>query len=83
MYRQKTLAFTTWFAIGAIVALGTLSDAYAQGTPAERRDCRPDAMRLCGDVVPDVPRVTACMQQNVKNLTPLCRQHFRKPAAKR
>ena len=81
MSLQKILS--TSLAVGALfVGLGALSDAYAQGTASERRDCRADAMRLCGEFVPDVARITACMQQNVRNLTPQCRKHFQ-PARRR
>ena len=36
--------------------------ADAQGTDAQRQACTPDAMRLCGNVVPDIASTTACMK---------------------
>ena len=52
-------------------------DAGAQGTDAERQACTPDAMRLCGNVVPDVARTTACMKANFAQLSPECRLAIR------
>jgi hypothetical protein len=47
-----------------------------QGTPEQRAACESDAMRLCGQFVPDVQRITACMQQNRRYLSPRCRAVF-------
>jgi hypothetical protein len=51
--------------------------AGAQGTDAERQACTPDAMRLCGNFVPDVARTTACMKANFARLSPECRLAIR------
>jgi hypothetical protein len=47
--------------------------AAAQGTPEQRAACENDAMRLCGEFVPDVDRITACMHRKRAHLTPRCR----------
>jgi hypothetical protein len=47
--------------------------ALAQGTDAERQACTPDAMRLCGDAIPDVVKVTACMKAKYSQLSEPCR----------
>jgi hypothetical protein len=47
-----------------------------QWTEAQRRACEDDAMRLCGAYVPDVQRITACMQQYRRYLSPRCRAMF-------
>jgi hypothetical protein len=52
--------------------------ASAQGTPEQRAACEADAMRLCGQYVPDVQRITACMHQNRRYLSPRCRAVFAK-----
>ena len=52
--------------------------ASAQGTPEQRAACESDAMRLCGQYVPDVQRITACMQLNRRYLSPRCRAVFAK-----
>lgn len=45
----------------------------AQGSDAERQACTPDAMRLCGDAIPDVTKVTACMKAKYSQLSEPCR----------
>jgi hypothetical protein len=54
------------------------SAAYAY-TPEEQQACSPDAFRLCGDAIPDVDRVTACMIRKQSELSPECRVYFRSP----
>jgi hypothetical protein len=51
--------------------------ANAQGTDAERQACTPDAMRLCGDAIPDVVKVTACMKVKYSQLSEPCRAAMR------
>ena len=46
-------------------------------TPEQQQACTPDAMRLCGEFVPDVDRITACMIARKSQLSPECRQFFR------
>jgi hypothetical protein len=60
-----------------------VSPAAAQGTPQQRAACENDAMRVCGQHVPDVNRITQCMIQNQKRLSPACRASMRPPAKKR
>jgi hypothetical protein len=60
----------------ALMASFAASSAAAQGTPAQRAACEDDAMRLCGNYVPDVQRITACMQARRSQLSPRCRAHF-------
>jgi hypothetical protein len=52
----------------------TTASAY---TPEQQQACTPDAMRLCGEYVPDVERITACMIARKSQLSPECRQFFR------
>jgi hypothetical protein len=75
---MRTIHFVCWLAlpIGAILFCG-LNGAGAQGTAAPavdvRQACTPDAMRLCSDVIPDVPKVTACMHAKRAQLSKECR----------
>lgn len=55
------------------------SQAY---TGDQQQLCTDDAFRLCGSVIPDVDRVTACMIRNQSMLSPGCAQFFRAPAAR-
>jgi len=51
--------------VAAICASALMSiPAAAQGTPEQRAACQGDAQRLCGQFIPDVDRITACMVQN-------------------
>jgi hypothetical protein len=50
-----------------------LNGAGAQGDIDVRQACTPDAMRLCADVIPDVPKVTACMKAKHAQLSQECR----------
>ena len=46
-------------------------------TPEQQQACTPDAMRLCGEFVPDVDRITACMIARKSQLSAECRRFFR------
>lgn len=46
-------------------------------TPEQQQACSPDAMRLCGEFVPNVDAITACMIQKKAQLSPQCRVFFR------
>jgi hypothetical protein len=59
-----------------LVLMIDASPAAAQGTPQQRAACEDDAMRLCGQFVPDVDRITACMHARRSQLSPRCRAVF-------
>jgi hypothetical protein len=50
-----------------------LDRAAAQGDDAARQACTPDAMRLCGDFIPDVAKITVCMKAKRAQLSAPCR----------
>ncbi len=54
-------------------SIPTPASAY---TPEQQQACTPDAMRLCGEYVPDVERITACMIARKSQLSPECRRFF-------
>ena len=62
-------------ACGAVTLLA--SSAYAAGTPEQRKACRKDAMTLCKEFIPDVHKITACMEAKKAKLSPLCRTQFK------
>jgi hypothetical protein len=39
----------------------------------EAAACRGDAMKFCSAEIPNEDKITACMKQHVKELTPKCR----------
>ncbi|WP_441233873.1 hypothetical protein [Bradyrhizobium sp. 930_D9_N1_4] len=71
---QKSLAAATFgIALAVLVQPGT-GFAY---TPEEQQACTPDAMRLCGEFVPNVDAITACMIKKKAQLSPQCKAFFR------
>jgi hypothetical protein len=60
---------------GIVLWLGVWPAA-AQGTPEQRAACEGDAMRLCSEFGGDVQRITACMSQKRRYLSPQCRPYF-------
>jgi hypothetical protein len=60
------------FAIIGICVLG-ISGAAAQASDEARQACTGDAMRLCSDFIPDVPKITACMMRKRGQLSAQCR----------
>jgi hypothetical protein len=47
-------------------------------TQEEQQACTPDAMRLCGEFVPNVDAITACMIKKKAQLSPQCAVFFRR-----
>lgn len=43
--------------------------------------CTPDAFRLCQVAIPDPDRVTQCLADNKKDLSPACKIVFSRPQA--
>lgn len=62
--------------IGAISIGASASAGAFEITQQAREACTPDAFRLCQNDIPDIPKVTACMEANKKNLSPACRAVF-------
>jgi len=60
----------------SVSLLLTAAHAY---TPEQQQACSGDAFRLCGDAIPDIDRVTACMIARKAQLSPGCRVYFRSP----
>ena len=74
-FRLKTslAAATLGIALGVLIQPGA-AFAYTQ---EEQQACTPDAMRLCGEFVPNVDAITACMIKKKAQLSPQCRVFFR------
>ncbi len=64
-------------AIGGVAAFGTVASAQQnRGTMDQQMACTPDVWRLCGDAIPDVDRIVACLRSNGPQLSPGCRAVF-------
>jgi hypothetical protein len=81
--RLHRRSIMTIAALLGLTLVAVASPAAAQGTPEQRAACEDDAMRLCGNYVPDVQRITACMQARRGQLSPRCRAVFAGGAKKR
>ena len=58
--------------------------AHAQqyrGTLEQQLACTPDVFRLCGEQIPDVNRIVACLRQNTPQLSGPCRAVFESNAS--
>lgn len=67
----------------AIAGIGAVAPASAQeyrGTWEQQMACTPDVWRLCGDQIPDVSRIVACLRQNTPQLSSGCRAVFESQA---
>jgi hypothetical protein len=69
----RTMRLFCWLALPVGALLVALNGAAAQGSPEVREACTPDAMRVCSDFIPDVPKITACMKAKHAQLSEACR----------
>jgi len=74
---MRIVGFACGLALTAGVFIYGLEGAGAQGTPEARQACAPDAMRLCSEFIPDVPKITACMKKKHRELSEECRVAMR------
>jgi hypothetical protein len=56
------------------LSLFGVSGAAAQGTPEQQEACKPDVFRLCGNFIPNVDAIIACLKTNEPNLSPPCHE---------
>lgn len=78
---SRTMASRTmaaWMAVGLLAAHGP-NLAFAQGTEQQREACTPDALRLCGQFIPDAGKVESCLRSAGPRLSPPCRVVFNPP----
>ena len=69
-WKPHQLAFTLAIAIPAIAL--SASSGLAFSSEAQQM-CTGDAMRLCSNEIPDVPRITACMHRKRAQISSGCR----------
>ncbi|QOZ75067.1 hypothetical protein XH83_06220 [Bradyrhizobium sp. CCBAU 53351] len=73
-FKTSLAAVTFGMALAVLVQPGA-GFAYTQ---EEQQACTPDAMRLCGEFVPNVDAITACMIKKKAQLSPQCAVFFRR-----
>jgi hypothetical protein len=67
-------------ACGIAVQNPAFSEEY-RGTFEQQLACTPDVFRLCGEQIPDVNRIVACLRQNTPQLSGPCRAVFESNAS--
>jgi hypothetical protein len=73
--KQRRFYSEIYLGAALSVALSIMGQNVAfaqQGTPEQQQACQPDVMRLCGNFIPDVDRIVACLKYNEPNLNPAC-----------
>jgi hypothetical protein len=70
-------------AVALLGAAGALAPgpAAAQGTPQQQQACSGDAQRLCGEFIPDIPKIQACMSRKRSQLSAACRAAITTPSS--
>jgi hypothetical protein len=69
------LGFISGVLLTVVGTQAALADEY-RGSWEQQMACTPDVWRLCGDQIPDVNRIVACLQRNTPNLSSGCRAVF-------
>ena len=72
----QRIALGLAIAIGGVAAATPVLSQEYRGTWEQQMACTPDVWRLCGDQVPDVNRIVACLRQNTPQLSNGCRAVF-------
>ncbi len=72
-FGKSVLATVSGLALAVLIQPG-VGFAY---TPEQQQACTPDAMSLCGEFIPNVDAITACMIRKKAQLSPQCRAFFR------
>jgi len=71
---------STQLLAASALALGVMTTGALAYTPEQQQMCSGDAMRLCGEFIPNVDRITACMVQKYSQLSDGCKSVFQAPA---
>jgi hypothetical protein len=69
----RIMYFICSLALPAGLLLAGANSAGAQSDDV-RQACSGDAMQICSDFIPDVPKITVCMKRNYRRLSLECRQ---------
>lgn len=79
-YRTDQIALT--FAVAVAAAGLSASPGLAFSSEAQQM-CTGDAMRLCGQEIPNIPRIIACMHRQRAHVSAGCRAVMEREAAAR
>ena len=67
--RMQRIVLGLAVAIGGTAVIAPASSQEYRGTWEQQMACTPDVWRLCGDQIPDVSRIVACLRQNTPQLS--------------
>ncbi len=67
----------------AVSALGLSASPGLAFSSEAQQMCTGDAMRLCGNEIPNIPRIIACMHRQRAQVSPGCRAAMEHEAAAR
>jgi hypothetical protein len=74
---QKRVVLHLALSIGCGIAIHNAASAEEyRGSWEQQMACTPDVWRLCGEQIPDVNRIVACLRQNTPQLSNNCRAVF-------
>jgi hypothetical protein len=62
-----------------LLGAAALAPALAQVSPEVQQACTPDVMRLCNEFVPDVAKITACMNRKRALVSQTCKAAIHPP----
>lgn len=77
---HTTMARTVVLALGATLLLCGQASAANRGSPEDQLACTPDVYRLCSSYVPDEDAIVACLNRNVRALSPACQKVMTRPS---
>jgi hypothetical protein len=78
--QTQRIVLSLAIAIGAAGVIAPASSQEYRGTWEQQMACTPDVWRLCGEQIPDVGRIVACLRQNTPQLSSNCRAVFESSA---
>lgn len=75
---QRRFAANCLAGLALGIALGaTLGSAQAATQDEQEKACRGDAMKFCSAEIPNKDKITACMKQHKRELSPGCQAMFK------
>jgi len=66
----RSAAVLTLFLPAIVVGAAATAE---RGSEEDRMACAPDVFRHCSEFIPNADRITACLRQRVRELSPECR----------
>ena len=83
--RLALLSLAGSVAIFGLLGAAALAPAPARAevSPQVQQACTPDVMRLCNEFVPDVAKITACMNRKRAQVSPTCSAAIHPPRVRR